>query len=44
LTDIEKNTRRNLYRKLAVKAQKKFKQKQAFYRALGINLDRTLPL
>ncbi len=44
LTNIDKDTRRKLYRKLAVKAQKKFKQKQAFWHGLGINSDRTQPL
>ena len=41
LTGIEKSTRRRLYLKLAAKARRKFSQKQAFFRAHGINLDRT---
>jgi serine/threonine protein kinase len=44
LTGIDKNIRRRLYSELAAKARKKFKKKQAFWRALGINLDRTQPL
>jgi len=40
LTGISQNTRRRFYRRLAAKAQKKFKQKQAFWHAHSIDMDR----